>query len=407
MLKATSFESILYATHAALVIGTVWRVVVRDKGRICFIQCGLVIVMYLIATSPLALRWKFIRGITNNKTQETTYIYSHGWIILSSMSFMAVILVMGCIMIWWCWFFAGQRLMFAIIPGLCITVRTSSALYHYHQKFELTSNLVFASVDLYQMSVTPPSGNACVVQLDWMLPYFSMVLAVTLSCALVTLYHIVMDRRIGGRTLRLWIKVIVKSSLLFAAVPVVYIMSDTNTGCPLLVVTMIMVLLHWQFVLRNTTEVKGRGPTCKVKVSKTLVFKHKPYIPPRNSPRKSQTHRITHQSVIHRSTVLVTPRQRIKLWSIREGVYNMSIATTHTQTTASIPAPLTCTREAPLNAEVEAVDAAEEVEGVVDDTWVEDPDAEAEAELAQVLDPYTEAEPDPDVDLETRLTNEG
>ncbi len=139
--------------------------------------------------------------------------------------------------------------MFAIISGLCITIGTSSALYNYRQKFELTSNLVFASVSLYQMTVTPPSGNACVAQLDWMLPYFSMVLAVILSCALLTLYHIVIDRRIGGRILRLWIKVIVESLLLFAAVPVVYIMSDTHTGCPLLVVTMIMVSFSSMFCL--------------------------------------------------------------------------------------------------------------------------------------------------------------
>ncbi|SJK96780.1 uncharacterized protein ARMOST_00026 [Armillaria ostoyae] len=128
MLKATSFESLLYATHAALVIGTVWRVVVRDKGRIRFIRCGLVIVMYLIATSPLALRWKFVQGITDDETQETTYIYSHGWILLSSLSFTAVILITGCIVIWWCWLFSGRRWMFAVIPGLCIIVGTSSVL---------------------------------------------------------------------------------------------------------------------------------------------------------------------------------------------------------------------------------------------------------------------------------------
>ncbi|PBK92309.1 hypothetical protein ARMGADRAFT_184493 [Armillaria gallica] len=225
MLEATFVELLLYAIHAALVVGTFWRVVGRDKGSSCFIRCALVIVMYLSATSPLALRWTFVQGITDDETQETTYIYSRGWFLLSSMSFMAVILITACITIWWCWFFAGRRLMFAVIPGLCITIGT-----------------ILASVGLYQMTVTPPSGNTCAVQLDWMLPYFSLVLAVTLSCALVTLYHIVMDRRIGGRTLRLWIKVIVESSLLFAAGPVVYIMSDTNTGCPLLVVTMIMSL---------------------------------------------------------------------------------------------------------------------------------------------------------------------
>ncbi len=45
-----------------------------------------------------------------------------------------------------------------------------------------------------------------------------------------------------------------------------------------------------------------------------------------------------------------------------------------------------------MNAEVDAVDAAEVMEGVVDDARVEEPDAEAE--------------PDPDADLEARLANE-
>ncbi len=58
-----------------------------------------------------------------------------------------------------------------------------------------------------------------------------------------------------------------------------------------------------------------------------------------------------------------------------------------------MPAPPTCARKAVLNAEVEAVDAAEVMEGVVDDAWVEEPDAEAEADL--------------DADLEARLANEG
>ncbi|KAK0493385.1 hypothetical protein EDD18DRAFT_1356819 [Armillaria luteobubalina] len=240
MLKATSFESLLYATHAALVVGTVWRVV-HDQGRIRFIRCGLVIVMYLIATSPLALRWKFIQGITNDETQQ--YIYSHGWMLLSSTSFVVVILTTACIAIWWCWLFSGQRLMFAVIPGLCIIVGTSSAFFIVIIKqLELTPNLVFAGVGLHQMTVTLPSGIACEAQIDWMLPYISMILAVTLSCTLVSLFYIAMGPRIWGRTLRLWINVTIQSLLLFAAVPVAYILSDMHTACPLLGMTMIMSL---------------------------------------------------------------------------------------------------------------------------------------------------------------------
>ena len=72
-----------------------------------------------------------------------------------------------------------------------------------------------------------------------------------------------------------------------------------------------------------------------------------------------------------------------------------------------MPAPPTYAGEAVLNAEVVEVHAAEVMEGVVDDARVEEPDAEAEAELARVVDPVTEAEPDPDADLEARLAKEG
>ncbi len=70
----------------------------------------------------------------------------------------------------------------------------------------------------------------------------------------------------------------------------------------------------------------------------------------------------------------------------RESIF-FQIATTHAKTPARMPAPPTCLREAALKAEEEAVDAAEEVEGVVDDVRVK--------------------EPDPVTDLEARLANEG
>ncbi|KAK0186156.1 hypothetical protein F5146DRAFT_1227749 [Armillaria mellea] len=144
---------------------------------------------------------------------------------MSSISFAAVILIMACIVIWWCWLFSGRRWMFVVIPGLCIIIGT-----------------IFAGFGLYQMAITTPLGNGCAAQIDWMLPYFSMVLSVALSCMLVTLYHIVISSRIGERTLRLWIKIVIESSLLFAAAPVAYILSDVRTTCPLLGVTMIASL---------------------------------------------------------------------------------------------------------------------------------------------------------------------
>lgn len=112
-------------------------------------------------------------------------------------------------------------------------------------KWELTSSPVFAGFSLYKMITTSALGNSCATQIDWMLPYFSMSVAVTILCTVVILYRTVMGPSIGRRTRRLWIKVIVESSLLFAVGPIIflvaYITSDVRTGCPLPVLTMIMV----------------------------------------------------------------------------------------------------------------------------------------------------------------------
>ncbi len=129
---------------------------------------------------------------------------------------------------------------------------------------EVTSNPVFAGFGLYEMTTTPPSRNACTAQIDWMLPYYSMSLAVTMLCALVILCCIVMGPRIGRRTRRLWIGIIVESSLLFAAGPIVllviYITSDMRTSCPLLAVTMTTVnFSSMLYLLRSNMLSPGFG----------------------------------------------------------------------------------------------------------------------------------------------------
>ncbi|PBK70184.1 hypothetical protein ARMSODRAFT_1018274 [Armillaria solidipes] len=240
MLKIIFVELLLYATHAALVVGTVWRVVVRDKGQSRFIRCGLVIAVYLIATSPLAIQPIFVQG-RDDSTQGTTYVYSPRWILLSSTSFMANILITNCIVIWWCWFLSGHKWMFAVIPGLCTTVGS-----------------IFAGFGLYEMTTTPSSGNTCAAQIDWMLPYYSMSLAVTMLCTLVILHRIVMDPCNRRRTRRLWIKVIVESSLLFAVglmiLLAIYIKSGMGTSCPVLDVTMCTGLVPILAIARVSSD---------------------------------------------------------------------------------------------------------------------------------------------------------
>ncbi len=77
---------------------------VRDKGRDRLVHSGLVIVMYLITTSHLAVRWTFVRGgfIRHGETEETVYNYffdAPKWMLLSTAAFMANTLIADCIMV--------------------------------------------------------------------------------------------------------------------------------------------------------------------------------------------------------------------------------------------------------------------------------------------------------------------
>ncbi|KAK0227594.1 hypothetical protein IW262DRAFT_544885 [Armillaria fumosa] len=238
MPKMIFVELLLYATHAILVVGTVWIVVVHDKGRSRFIRCGLVIVVYLIVTSPLAMQPIFVQ----RRDDGTTYIYSPRWILLTSMSFMANIFITNCIVIWWCRFLSGRKWMFAVIPGLWTIIGS-----------------IFAGFGLYGMTTSPPPGNACVAQVDWMLPYYSLSLAVTMLCTLVIIYRIVMDHRSGGRIRQFWIKTIIEGSLFFATGPVIllvlYIKSGIRASCPVLDVTMCTGLAPILVIARVPSDV--------------------------------------------------------------------------------------------------------------------------------------------------------
>ncbi len=125
--------------------------------------------------------------------------------------------------------------------NMCHCQNQLSSLILYHQKIRTDVNHSFSDIDLYQLTITPLSDNACAAQIDWMRPYFSMMLAIALLCMLVTLYHMVIGPHIGGRTLQLWVKVIIESLLLFTVVLVAYVLSNMHTVCSLLGVIIITV----------------------------------------------------------------------------------------------------------------------------------------------------------------------
>ncbi|KAK0463407.1 hypothetical protein IW261DRAFT_1613648 [Armillaria novae-zelandiae] len=244
MLNVILLESLLYGMYSTVVAFTIWIVAVRDKGRDRLVHSGLVIVMYLITTSHLAVRWTFVRGgfIRHGETEETVYNYffdAPKWMLLSTAAFMANTIIADCIMIWRCWVISGRRWAFIIIPGLCTIVGT-----------------IFAGFSFYQETATPPPGSAwSASQIDWMLPYFSLSLTVTLYCTLVIIYRITVTKpSIEMGTRRLWIEVIVESAALYAVALIImlafYARGDVHANYPIVVTTMITALAPTLIVAR-------------------------------------------------------------------------------------------------------------------------------------------------------------
>ncbi|KAK0455352.1 uncharacterized protein EV420DRAFT_596244 [Desarmillaria tabescens] len=244
MLNVTLLESLLYGMYTTVVAFTIWIVAIRDKGRDRLVHGGLVIVMHLIATSHLAVRWNFVRGgfIKHGETEETVYGYffdAPKWMLLSTAAFMANTLIADCIMIWRCWIICGRRWMFVIVPMLCTIVGT-----------------IFAGFSIYQQTASPPPGSAwSAAQIDWTLPYFSMSLVVTLLCTLIIIYRIIMIKpSIEKGTRRLWIEVIVESASLYAIALIIllafYTTGNVDANYPIVIATMITGLAPTLIVAR-------------------------------------------------------------------------------------------------------------------------------------------------------------
>ncbi|KAK0493378.1 hypothetical protein EDD18DRAFT_1179860 [Armillaria luteobubalina] len=264
LLNVTLLESLLYGMYATVVAFTIWIVAVRDKGRDRLVHSGLVIVMYLVTTSHMAVRWTFVRGgfIRHGETEETVYnyfFYAPRWMLLSTVAFMANTIIADCIMIWRCWVISGRRWAFIIIPGLCTIVGT-----------------VFAGFSLYQETATPPPGSAwSAAQIDWMLPYFSMSLTVTLYCTLVIIYRITATKAsIETGIRRLWIEVIVESAALYAVAFIImlafYARGDTHANYPIVVTTMITALAPTLIIARVSSG--GTRPESSWHKSPLAIF---------------------------------------------------------------------------------------------------------------------------------------
>ncbi|KAK0493442.1 hypothetical protein EDD18DRAFT_1464929 [Armillaria luteobubalina] len=179
MLNVTLLESLTHGIYTTVVVFTLWMIAVNDKPRARIVMGVVIVVMYLLATLHLAVRWCFVRGsfIGHGQTDETSFDYLFNapkWMLISTVTFIVNTTIADFVVVWRCWNVWGQKKIVAAIPSFCNVV-----------------GIVFAGFSLYQQTTTPPPGSAwSAAQIDWQLPYFCISVSVTVGCTSLIVFKI-------------------------------------------------------------------------------------------------------------------------------------------------------------------------------------------------------------------------
>ncbi|KAK0445346.1 uncharacterized protein EV420DRAFT_1572616 [Desarmillaria tabescens] len=179
MLNVTLMESLAHGIYTTVVVFTLWMIVVHEKCRTRVVMGVVIVVMYLIATLHLALRWCYIRGsfIIHGQTDDTAFDYLFNapkWMLASSVAFTVNTIIADFVVVWRCWNVWGRNWIVGAIPSLANIV-----------------GIVFAGFSLFQQATTPPPGSAwSAAQIDWLLPYFCISVAVTVGCTSLIVFKI-------------------------------------------------------------------------------------------------------------------------------------------------------------------------------------------------------------------------
>ncbi|KAK0227564.1 hypothetical protein IW262DRAFT_1454709 [Armillaria fumosa] len=176
MLNVTLLESLTHGIYTTVVVFTLWMIAVNEKPRARIIMGVVIVVMYLLATLHLAVRWCYVRGsfIIHGQTDETSFDYlwnAPKWMLTSTATFIINTTIADFVVVWRCWNVWGQKWIVAAIPSFC--------------------NVVGIGTSLYQQATTPPPGSAwSAAQIDWLLPYFCISVSVTVGCTSLIVFKI-------------------------------------------------------------------------------------------------------------------------------------------------------------------------------------------------------------------------
>ncbi|KAK0222973.1 hypothetical protein EDD85DRAFT_860495 [Armillaria nabsnona] len=179
MLNVTLMESLAHGIYTTVIVFTLWMIAVNETRRARIVMGIVIVAMYLLATLHLALRWCYVRGsfIGHGQTDETVFDYlwnAPKWMLICTATFVVNTTIADFVIVWRCWNVWGRRWIVAAIPSFCNVV-----------------GIFFACFSLYQQATTPPPGSPWgTAQIYWLLPYFCILVSVTVGCTLLIVFKI-------------------------------------------------------------------------------------------------------------------------------------------------------------------------------------------------------------------------
>lgn len=207
-----------------------------------------IIVLYVLSTISLSFMWFFVHFgfIDNGQNASTVFggltdFNRQFYVVQTAVGITGIIgtVLADAAMIWRCWVIWGGRWFIVIVPILLLIVE---AVIKSFQIYHLLHDVI-QDYDLSKYGST-----------SWTTMYLSLVLATTLMCTLLIMYRILSVRgiKVGLRTYRGVVEVIVESAALYSIALIIYISLAARNE------------LSGGYVDVITSSIKGIAPTLLV-----------------------------------------------------------------------------------------------------------------------------------------------
>ncbi|KAF8915216.1 hypothetical protein CPB85DRAFT_1251651 [Mucidula mucida] len=216
-------EALTHGMYSALVLVALWQTASMAYSRVRIIMLSVLVLMYLLATTHLGVRWYWVRQafvVEATTPEDSFYVFlevKYFWVwVVSGLTFGLNTVIADSVLIWRCWTIWSRDWRIVILPIV----------------FTITG-AVFNGFFLYQETLVTDDPNEEVSawgsSINWGLPFLVMSLVTTLTCTSLIVYRIwlISKKKQGSKgflkTYRGVIEILVQSAALYLLTLIIFL----------------------------------------------------------------------------------------------------------------------------------------------------------------------------------------